>query len=315
MSFFSGVQQIGIGVRDAVSAYNWYKSNLGFGLKLFDDEAEASLMKNYTGGEAHSRRAILALKPEGGGGLEIWQFKSRKPSPTRAIRPGDCGILAAVVGELPKEKINKDVLWEGSLGTTDPDGNIFIPAMATPEAKKGIRGAVIGVRDLQKAEAFYCDILGFTKVREQDVVWNGVEGKTVVLQLSSKKALFSNLLGPMELQLVTCSGVAQEHLFTNRYWGDMGFIHLCFEVPNMDVFKKKTEAAGCKFHVDSGSSFGMSDAAGRFAYIEDPDGTLIELVETHKIPIIKKLGISIDLKSYKEKPIEQWKLNFLRWFN
>ena len=69
MSFFSGVQQIGIGVRDAVSAYNWYKSNLGFGLKLFDDEAEASLMKNYTGGEAHSRRAILALKPEGGGGL------------------------------------------------------------------------------------------------------------------------------------------------------------------------------------------------------------------------------------------------------
>jgi len=34
----------------------------------------------------------------------------------------------------------------------------------------------------------------------------------------------------------------------------------------------------------------MGEASGHFAYVEDPDGTLIEFVETHKIPIIKKLG-------------------------
>jgi hypothetical protein len=27
----------------------------------------------------------------------------------------------------------------------------------------------------------------------------------------------------------------------------------------------------------------MDNASGRFCYIEDPDGTLIELVETHKV--------------------------------
>ena len=38
----------------------------------------------------------------------------------------------------------------------------------------------------------------------------------------------------------------------------------------------------------------MGEAAGHFSYIQDPDGTLIEFVETHKVPILKKLdGISI----------------------
>jgi hypothetical protein len=46
-----------------------------------------------------------------------------------------------------------------------------------------------------------------------------------------------------------------------------------------------------------GSSFDMGDAAGQFAYIEDPDGTLIEFVETHKVPIMKKLGLAINLKN------------------
>ena len=39
----------------------------------------------------------------------------------------------------------------------------------------------------------------------------------------------------------------------------------------------------------------MGDAAGRFTYIEDPDGTLIEFVETQKVPVVKKLGWFIDL--------------------
>ncbi|MBR4133477.1 MAG: VOC family protein [Bacteroidales bacterium] len=40
----------------------------------------------------------------------------------------------------------------------------------------------------------------------------------------------------------------------------------------------------------------MGDASGHFCYVEDPDGSLIELVETHKIPVAKKLGWFIDMK-------------------
>jgi len=58
----------------------------------------------------------------------------------------------------------------------------------------------------------------------------------------------------------------------------------------------------------------MGEAAGHFAYIEDPDGTLIEFVETLKIPIIKKLGWYIDLsKRRPEKNLPAWIIKSLRY--
>ena len=74
----SGIQQIGIGVSNAEDAFTWYRKNLGFDVLLFDDVANATLMKQYTGGEVASRHALLALNLRGGGGIEIWQFKNRK---------------------------------------------------------------------------------------------------------------------------------------------------------------------------------------------------------------------------------------------
>jgi hypothetical protein len=56
----------------------------------------------------------------------------------------------------------------------------------------------------------------------------------------------------------------------------------------------------------------MGEAAGHFAYIEDPDGTLIEFVESHKIPVIKKLGIFIDLRKRDPlKPLPDFMLKAL----
>jgi hypothetical protein len=57
--------------------------------------------------------------------------------------------------------------------------------------------------------------------------------------------------------------------------------------------------------VDSLGSFDMGEATGSFSYIEDPDGTLIEFVETHRIPILKKLGVYLNLKkrNYPSRPL------------
>ncbi|MEP1782940.1 MAG: VOC family protein, partial [Reichenbachiella sp.] len=43
--------------------------------------------------------------------------------------------------------------------------------------------------------------------------------------------------------------------------------------------------------------FDMGDANGHWGYIEDNDGTLVEFVETHKVPLIKKINWSIKLKN------------------
>jgi hypothetical protein len=58
----------------------------------------------------------------------------------------------------------------------------------------------------------------------------------------------------------------------------------------------------------------MGKAGGRFAYLEDPDGTLLELVETHKVPILKSLGLYLDLRKrgmYKVLP--DWMVRLMGW--
>jgi hypothetical protein len=56
----------------------------------------------------------------------------------------------------------------------------------------------------------------------------------------------------------------------------------------------------------------MGASAGRFGYMEDPDGTLIELVETHRVPIFKKLNWYYDLKKRKHnKPLPDWMIGMM----
>ena len=51
----------------------------------------------------------------------------------------------------------------------------------------------------------------------------------------------------------------------------------------------------------------MGEASGHFAYIEDPDGTLIELVEAHKLTIMKHPHITINmLKRNRKKPFPKF---------
>jgi hypothetical protein len=85
-----------------------------------------------------------------------------------------------------------------------------------------------------------------------------------------------------------------------------------FDVYNMTGLKQYFSGKGYPFTVDSIDSFGMESSSGRFCYVEDPDGTLIELVETHKISIYKKLGIYLNLKKRSlEKPLPNWMIKLL----
>ncbi|MEQ9415318.1 MAG: VOC family protein, partial [Cyclobacteriaceae bacterium] len=66
------------------------------------------------------------------------------------------------------------------------------------------------------------------------------------------------------------------------------------------------------FTVDSSNSFDMGKAAGHFTYCEDPDGTLIEFVETHKIPIMEKWGWFLNVKKRNPtKPLPDWLFTLL----
>lgn len=339
--YISGIQQVGIGVPDAQESKFKYKELFGTDVQIFDDVARATLMTQYTGGEIHERRAVLALNLAGGGGFEIWQYKSRTPSaPPKPPVYGDYGINA------PKIKC-RDVkeahafyksknAWVSDVQTNprgeqhfwvkDHYGNVFNIVKGwhwfqnNNSLTGGVSGAVIGVRDMEKAITLYRDVLGISEM-EYDVSGSfsdnpdakAVSCRRVLLKKpQSGKGGFGKLLGSIEIELVQLHGGEPATMFANRYWGDLGFIHLCFDVINMDALKKLAVEKGFGFSVDSQNSFDMESAAGRFCYIESPEGTLIELVETHKVPVMKKLGIYINLKKRNlEKPLPDWMVKML----
>ena len=74
---------------------------------------------------------------------------------------------------------------------------------------------------------------------------------------------------------------------------------------------------GFPFTVDScpgDGDFDMGLASGHFTYIEDPDGTLIEFVETHKIPLSNRFNICLNLmKRDRSKPLPTLFLRLLRF--
>ena len=106
------------------------------------------------------------------------------------------------------------------------------------------------------------------------------------------------------IELVQALERTPRKIYEGRFWGDPGFIQICYDVSGMRALGKFCAEKGHPFTVDScpgDVSFDMGEASGHFTYIEDPDGTLIELVETHKIPIVSKLGWYIDMKKRDPK--------------
>ena len=340
----SGIQQIGIGVPNVHEAWNWYRKHFGMDLKMFEEAAEAKLMLPYTGGEPRSRHAILAVNLQGGGGFEIWQYTSRVPQPAAFVpQLGDLGIYIAKIKSKDVTHAyntlkNNGVEFISALTTDpkgdktallkDPYGNIFQLVKGQEFYKElghatgGPSGVIIGVSNIEKALPMYQQLLGYdTIVYDKTGVFEDFAGlengsastrRVLLRHKAPRKGSFSKVFGSTEIELVCTEGTEKRKIFENRFWGDLGYIHLCFDINGMAALKAKSESLGHPFTVDSANSFDMGEAAGHFTYIEDADGALIEFVETHKIPILKAVGWYLDLrKRNPEKPLPDFMFSAL----
>lgn len=340
----TGIQQIGIGVADLGSAWTWYADNFGFDVPAFDDAAEAPFMTRYTGGTVQSRHAALAINMHGGGGFEVWQYTSRAPqAPAARPRLGDHGILAV---RLKSGRVDEAYAALRAAGATmrsgplpdpagrrgflvdDPHGNTFKVTEGEDWFSRrrarvgGVAGVMIGTPNIEASLALYRDVLGYDRVTYDEtgsfVDLAGFPAgerrvRRVLLEHSRPRTGgFAPLLGRTAVELVESLDEDGLPIFADRYWGDLGFIHVCFDVQGMDALKTACENAGAPFTVDSGDTFDMGDAGGRFAYVEDPAGTLIEFVETHRLPVLPTLGIKVDLtKGGPGKSVPRWVIRLL----
>lgn len=344
-----GIQQVGIGVTNLDEAWKWYRTHFGMDIRMFEELAFAEYMLPYTGNQPQKRHAVLAINIQGGGGFEVWQYVERTPeNPGFDPVLGDLGIIICKMKSfdlasthsrmkksgLPVTPLVRDPLGEPTFYVTDPYNNLFQFVSCSNKLyddKKdsgGVHGIVAGTSDIDKALLVYRDILGYDET-VYDVTGTFEDFKhlpggsknfrrVLLRPKEERKGPFSKLFGNSIIELIQAAGYTPRKIYADRFWGDPGFIQICFDIQGFKELEDFCSSVNNPFTVNSreklNHSFDMGEAAGHFAYIEDPDGTLIELVETHKIPVIKKLGWYLDLTRRKKgKPLPGWMLKTLRF--
>ena len=340
----NGIQHLGIGTSDFKTNWKWLKSNFGFDIPMFDSIAKAELMAKYTNDISVNKRAAMILNIQGGCPIELIELLSEVPqAPNYEIQVGDLGIFAAKIKISPSkfadtlasyEKKEGSILYEAPGNTRvtylkSPDSLIFQLIEGDKEYLKGkyktsgIGGCMIGVSDMEKSKEFY-GYMGY-----HDVIYQ-VEGKFHDLKDlpggtgTFKRCLlkkdvhisggFSKLSGTSYIELFQALDRTPERIFKNRIWGDVGFVHLGMDVRNMSYVEEFLTSKGYPFTCDSSNGLHMGQTRVHCVYVEDPDGTLIELIEVYKIPIIEKLNLFLNVeKRSPEANLPDWLIKAMRF--
>jgi catechol 2,3-dioxygenase-like lactoylglutathione lyase family enzyme len=212
----------------------------------------------------------------------------------------------------------------------DPDGNLFQFVENNEwysnngHHSGGVLGISIGVRNADESMKLYRDILGFDQVVFDETAvfadWselpNGKEKYRRVLLSKSKPTGggFGKVTGKNYIELVQAMDREPQKIFKGRIWGDYGFVHLGLDVKGMRELETQMSEKGFPFTCDSQSALSMGNTKVHCVYIDDPDGTLIEMIEVFKVPIVEKWGIYLNVeKRDPMKPLPDFMLKFLRF--
>jgi catechol 2,3-dioxygenase-like lactoylglutathione lyase family enzyme len=348
MSFtIHGIQHLGVGVPNHEASWKWYRKFFGMDIPLFNDEAEAPLMTIYTKGKVISKRAAMILNIKGGCAMEVVSPSTFQATHSKEkLQLGDLGIFVGFIktpnvqkafnffnsnnGNLISDVVKTHYGYE-TFYVKDLDGLIWqiIPANDFYTNHKHITGGTvgcsIGVSNMEKSLAFY-QFLGYDEVLEDQTSifsdWSNLPGGNSEYRrvlLSQKKPSgggFSKLAGKSFIELVQdTSKRSPQKIYENRLWGDTGFVHLGFDVRNMKALGERLSTAGFGFTCDTKDVLSMGESKRvHCTYCEDPDGTLIEMIEVYKIPIIEKLGFYLNVEKRKpSQPLPDWMLKALKF--
>ena len=140
---------------------------------------------------------------------------------------------------------------------------------------RGIHHTAISTGDLQRALAFYRDLLGFETVFEAG--WPaGSEIADNITGLSDSSAQVAMLrAGNTFIELFEYASPAPRPGEANRPVCDHGITHICLDVTDVDAEYRRLTAAGMRFHCPPQDLGG----GARTTYGRDPDGNVVEIQE------------------------------------
>ncbi len=319
----NGFQHIGIGVRDRDKSYAFYKDVLDFSVPLSKHRGSCSGMLPVIGND-EERDVTIALNPYGGGLVEIFQYISKKPEEPEKIDFSSNGYLffglkvrninkatnlirdyrgAEIVGEPADFTPMKSRGWKTSV-FRDIDG-IYGILLEYPESNMGygkgkariggVEYVAIGVSNLKQSMEFYINILGYDKIiyeaegsfpEWECMFGKGRKLKRVLLKRSRKpEGIFKHFLRGGMIELIEVEGNDGKHMYEGRKWGDIGFMELCFDVTDIDKTLEEVTKKGAEIIVPPyRQDMGMNTYA-TFSYIKDPDGSMLEFADIHRLPV------------------------------
>jgi len=140
---------------------------------------------------------------------------------------------------------------------------------------RGIHHTAISVGNMEKALAFYRDVLGFDVVMEGGWKAGSAEADQII-GLGDTAAKFAMLSkGDSRIELFEYSSPTPKRADPTRRVCDHGYTHICLEVEDIDSEYERLQAGGMTFHAPPSEALGNM----RAIYGRDPDGNVIELLE------------------------------------
>ncbi len=152
---------------------------------------------------------------------------------------------------------------------------------------RGIHHTAISTGNLDRALAFYRDLLGFRVLAEFGwPVGTAVADAITGLQQSSARAVMLHA-GNAVIELFQYESPTPRPGDPQRPVADHGITHICLDVTDLDAEYARLTAAGMRFHCPP-QDIGMDL---RTTYGRDPDGNVIELQEvlSQESPIALRL--------------------------
>lgn len=308
-------QHIGMGVHDVDRTYAFWRKELCFKMKLNDHTGRDEQMEPILG-ESLEMRMLMAMNVAGGGAIEIVKHTSTEPvEPPAPVQWGDIGILEIGLkcfrlDDVYRALLNRGVEFVtpvrrmnmGKLGSVrsaylrDPDG-LMVQLVEVPGGKRarvgGVAHVALGVRDLERAKEFYTGMLGFSEVVfETDDLAGPDEvtgGRKTMMAAVRQPAGMQSTLPVLEagmVKLVRTPDYDGVPTFEGRRWGDIGCMEFALDVDDVKGTFERLVAGGAEaYHPPTRMDMG-SGSVGSFAYVKDPDGNIVELVEVEKVMFV-----------------------------
>jgi catechol 2,3-dioxygenase-like lactoylglutathione lyase family enzyme len=319
----NGIQHIGIGVTDRDKAFLFYNNALGFSVPMSRHSGNCKgvlpLIK-----KDEERKVVIALNSHGGGLVEIFQYTSKKPVPRPkevdfsyngclffGLKVKNVGKSLGIIERHGGERVTEpsaftpkaEAGWRTAM-FLDTEG-IQAMLLEYPESGMGhgnggsriggVEYVGIGVSDIEDSVEFYTRVLEYDKIvyRTEGTYpeWDPLFGKgrfmkrALLRRSGNPEGIFRHFLHGGMIELIQVEGNTGKHNFDGRKWGDIGFMEVAFDVTDIDetleeVARKGVSLAAPPYVQD----MGMNTKA-TFAYIRDPDGSLLEFADISRLPV------------------------------